>query len=58
MAVQIVIDAKNRVFRTIRPKWTDRVPSFVPEWWKNGAPDRIKLCTPISLLYLSIYENV
>ena len=21
------------------------VPSFVPKWWKNGAPDRMKLGT-------------
>jgi hypothetical protein len=21
------------------------VPSFVPEWWKNGAPDGMKLGT-------------
>jgi hypothetical protein len=26
---------------------TAEVPSFVLEWWKNGAPDRIKLGTLI-----------
>jgi hypothetical protein len=30
------------------------VPSFVLEWWKNGAPDRMKLGTPMSLFQLWI----
>jgi hypothetical protein len=30
----------------------DGVPSFVLEWWKNGAPDGVKLGTPMSLFVL------
>src|SRR5271168_3072340 len=32
----------------LRLKWcasTGMVPSFVPDWWKIGAPDRMKLGT-------------
>ena len=27
------------------------MPIFVLEWWKNGAPDRMKLGTLMSLLF-------
>jgi hypothetical protein len=33
------------------------VPRFVLEWWKNGAPDRMKLDTPMSLFFLLISKN-
>ena len=39
-----------------RPPFGTLVPSFVPEWWKIGAPNRMKLGTPMWLLFHSFCE--
>ncbi|HRO28199.1 MAG TPA: hypothetical protein PLD19_12295 [Luteimonas sp.] len=40
----------SRSTRTMRSAWNRLpVPSFALEWWKFGAPERMKMGTAISL---------
>jgi hypothetical protein len=34
-----------------------KVSSFIPKWWKNGAPDRMKLGTLMYLFLLLIAKE-
>jgi hypothetical protein len=51
----------GRRFRLLTSSSEAEVPAdrviFVLEWWKNGAPDRMKLGTLMSLQSLSIPKN-
>jgi hypothetical protein len=34
---------KDRAGRSGHPHWAEGVPSFIPDWWKNGAPGKVKM---------------
>jgi site-specific DNA recombinase len=49
---------QNPFWRSAQPKGSPKRRPKFSLLFRSGAPDRIKLGTPILLLYLSIYENV
>ena len=36
---------RGKTRRSERPHWAGGVPSFIPDWWKNGAPGKTKMRT-------------
>jgi len=49
----------SRSTRTMRSAWNRLpVPGFVLEWWKFGAPERMKLGTRMLLKLLTIHLQV